>query len=310
MDSESFLAWLEGYGRTWRSRNTDAFTALFSDDVRYHWTPHGDPKVGPGELGDAFRSATARQRDVDFSARLLAVGDDWCVAHWQASFDRIGTGHRVQLDGMLLAEFNRDGRCRVFREWWHSTEGDGAELGKEGGDGGDRRRQRIEPTSVDGVTLRFGDADDTSTIVGMIRDLAEYERLSHEVVADEALLQRSLFGARRVAEVLIAEDGGEPLGFALFFHNFSTFLARPGIYLEDLYVHPRARGRGVGTALLARLARLALERDCGRLEWSVLDWNEPAIGFYRRLGASSMDDWTTFRLTGSALERLAHRSDR
>lgn len=165
-------------------------------------------------------------------------------------------------------------------------------------------------TGVDGVGLRFADAEDTPVILAMIRELAEYERLAHEVVADEDLLRQSLFGGRTVAEVLIAEEGSEPVGFALFFHNFSTFLGRPGIYLEDLFVRPRSRGRGIGAALLARLARLTVERGCGRLEWSVLDWNEPAIGFYRRLGAQSMDDWTTFRLTGEELEELAARSDR
>jgi GNAT superfamily N-acetyltransferase len=162
-----------------------------------------------------------------------------------------------------------------------------------------------QPTGVEGVTVRFAVAEDVPVILAMIRELAEYERLSHEVVADEALLQRSLFGDRRVAEVLIAEERGTPLAFALFFHNFSTFLGRPGIYLEDIYVRPPARGRGIGRALLTLLARIAVERGCGRMEWSVLDWNEPAIGFYRKLGATAMDTWTVFRLTGSALEDLA-----
>jgi GNAT superfamily N-acetyltransferase len=162
-----------------------------------------------------------------------------------------------------------------------------------------------EPTHVPGVTLRFATVEDTSVILELIRDLAEYERLSHDVVADEARIRESLFGDRRVAETLIAEDGGAAVGFALFFHNFSTFLGRPGIYLEDIYVRPAARGRGIGKALLAKLAKIAVERGCGRMEWSVLNWNEPAIGFYRGLGALAMDEWTVFRLTGSALEDLA-----
>jgi len=164
-------------------------------------------------------------------------------------------------------------------------------------------------TAAGGASLRFATAADTSIILEMIRELAEYERLADEVVADEAGLHRSLFGERPHAEVLIAEVNGEPVGFALFFHNFSTFLGRPGIYLEDLFVRPSARDRGIGAALLARLARLAVERGCGRLEWSVLDWNEPAIGFYRKLGAVAMEEWTAFRLTGDALESLAARSD-
>jgi GNAT superfamily N-acetyltransferase len=168
----------------------------------------------------------------------------------------------------------------------------------------------IEPTDVPGVTLRFATAEDTPVILAMIRELADYERMSHEVVADVTRLRQSLFGERRVAEVLIAEKRGEPLGFALFFHNFSTFVGRPGIYLEDLYVRPAARGSGIGKALLVLLARIAVERGCGRLEWAVLDWNEPAIGFYRRLGATAMDEWTVFRLTGAALEDLAQTGGR
>jgi GNAT superfamily N-acetyltransferase len=162
-----------------------------------------------------------------------------------------------------------------------------------------------QPTGVEGVTQRFATAEDVPLILAMIRELAEYERLSHEVVADEALLRQSLFGDRRVAEVIIAEEHGEPLAFALFFHNFSTFVGRPGIYLEDIYVRPPARGRGIGKALLVLLAKIAVERGCGRMEWSVLDWNEPAIGFYRKLGATTMDEWTVFRLAGPALEGLA-----
>jgi GNAT superfamily N-acetyltransferase len=146
---------------------------------------------------------------------------------------------------------------------------------------------------------------DVPLILRFIRELAEYERLLHEAVATEDRLRETLFGARPAAEVVIAEADGEPLGFALFFHNYSTFLAQPGIYLEDLYVRPEARGRGVGRALLAHLARLARERGCGRLEWWVLDWNESALRFYRALGARPMDEWTVQRLTGADLDRLA-----
>ena len=155
------------------------------------------------------------------------------------------------------------------------------------------------------IAIRPATVEDTPLILSFIRELAEYEKLSHEVVATEEALRESLFGERAFAEVLLAFVGGEPLGFALFFHNFSTFLGKPGIYLEDLYVRPEHRGTGAGRALLVRLARLAVERGCGRLEWWVLDWNEPAVGFYKRIGARAMDDWTVYRLTGDALERLA-----
>lgn len=153
-----------------------------------------------------------------------------------------------------------------------------------------------------------GEAD-VPLILRFIRELAEYERLLDEVVATEASLRATLFGPRPAAEVVIAEEDGAPVGFALFFHNYSTFLARPGLYLEDLYVRPEARGRGTGRALLAHLARLARERGCGRLEWWVLDWNESAVRFYRSLGARPMDEWTVFRLTGPDLARLAGESD-
>ena len=157
------------------------------------------------------------------------------------------------------------------------------------------------------LVIRFATADDTAAILGFIRDLAEYEKLSHEVVADEARLRATLFGVRPAAEVLIAEVGGAPAGFALFFQSYSTFLARPGLYLEDLFVRPAARGGGVGSALLAALARIAVERDYGRVEWSVLDWNEPAIRLYQALGAASMTEWTVNRLTGAPLAALAER---
>ena len=149
---------------------------------------------------------------------------------------------------------------------------------------------------------------DVPLILGFIRDLAEYERLAHAVVATEEALDATLFGERPAAEVLLASLGDEPVGFALFFPSYSTFLAHPGIYLEDLFVRPAAPGRGVGRALLAELARLAERRGCGRLEWWVLDWNEPAIGFYRALGAVPQDEWTVFRLTGDALRRLGGRA--
>lgn len=145
---------------------------------------------------------------------------------------------------------------------------------------------------------------DLPLIAQLIRDLAEYEQLAHEVRFDEAVLGQKLFGARPYAEVVIGEIDGAPQGFALFFHNFSTFEGKPGIYLEDLFVRPAARGSGLGKALLSHLAMLALERDCARLEWSVLDWNEPAIGFYKNLGARLMDEWTVMRVDGAALAQL------
>jgi GNAT superfamily N-acetyltransferase len=157
------------------------------------------------------------------------------------------------------------------------------------------------------VSLRFARTEDVGLILDFIKALAAYEKLSHEVVADENRLRRTLFGDHPSAEVIIAELGGEPAGFALFFHNYSTFLARPGLYLEDLFVRPELRGRGVGRRLLSHLAEIAVERGCGRLEWWVLDWNEPAIRFYTKLGARSMDDWTVFRVDGDALERMARR---
>ena len=156
-----------------------------------------------------------------------------------------------------------------------------------------------------GARIREATEGDVPLILSLIRELAECEKLSHEVVATEEALRESLFGERRYAEVLIAEHDGAPAGFALFFHNYSTFLGKPGIYLEDLYVRPEFRGSGIGKKLLAHLAGLAKRRGCGRLEWWVLDWNEPSIGFYKKLGAVPMDDWTVYRVSGSALEDLA-----
>ena len=159
------------------------------------------------------------------------------------------------------------------------------------------------------LSIRPATRTDLPLIAQFIRDLAEYERLAHEVRFDEAVLGERLFGRNNghgpYAEVLIGEIDGGPQGFALFFHNFSTFEGRPGIYLEDLFVRPKARGYGLGKALLKRLAALAVERDCARLEWSVLDWNEPAITFYQSLGAKSMDGWTINRVDGDALQGLA-----
>ena len=154
------------------------------------------------------------------------------------------------------------------------------------------------------LTLRGAVPADVPQILEFIHELAEYERLTHEVVATEALLHDHLFGEHPAAEVVIGEWDGDPVAFALFFHNFSTFLGQPGLYLEDLYVRPQMRGRGVGKAMLAHLARLAVERGCGRFEWSVLDWNESAIAFYGALGAEPMDGWTVQRVTGDALARL------
>lgn len=157
----------------------------------------------------------------------------------------------------------------------------------------------------DALTIRFATEADVPLITRFIRELAEYERLAHEVVATEEKIRETLFGARPYAEVIIAEADGDAAGFALFFHNYSTFLARPGIYLEDLYVRPELRGKGYGKALLAHLAAIARERNCGRLEWAVLNWNDPAIRFYQSLGAQPMDHWTVYRLTGEAFEKLA-----
>jgi GNAT superfamily N-acetyltransferase len=156
-------------------------------------------------------------------------------------------------------------------------------------------------------TLRIERATerDVPLILRLIKALAEYERMSDEVIATEDGLRRTLFGPHPAAEVVVGYAGDEPAGFALFFHNYSTFLGKPGLYLEDLFVVPTFRGRGYGKALLAHLAKLAVERDCGRFEWSVLDWNEPAIGFYKKLGARPMDGWTIFRVTGDALRTLA-----
>ncbi|MBQ7930378.1 MAG: GNAT family N-acetyltransferase [Clostridia bacterium] len=154
------------------------------------------------------------------------------------------------------------------------------------------------------MEYRFAESADCGIILGFIRELAEYEHMADEVVATEELLREWIFEKKK-AEVIFALENGEPVGFALFFHNFSTFLGRAGIYLEDLYVKPGHRSKGFGKGLLKQLARIAVERGCGRLDWLCLDWNQPSIDFYRSLGAVSMDDWTTYRLTGDPLRKMA-----
>ena len=156
------------------------------------------------------------------------------------------------------------------------------------------------------LSIRPAMSGDLDLIIGFIRALADYERLADAVVLDRTLLGCHLFGEKPMAEVLIGEIDGVARGFALFFHNFSTFEGKPGIYLEDLFVEPDARGAGLGKALLARLAQVAMERGCARLEWSVLDWNEPSIAFYKSLGAKAMDEWTINRVDGATLTALAH----
>jgi GNAT superfamily N-acetyltransferase len=155
------------------------------------------------------------------------------------------------------------------------------------------------------IRIRSATKQDVPVLADLIRGLARYEKLEHQVVMTEDLLAAGLFGERPYAEVLLAVDEDRPVGFALFFHNFSTFVGRPGIYLEDLFVVPDERGSGIGRALLEHLARLAVDRGCGRLEWAVLDWNRDAIAFYERLGARPNSDWTVYRLTGEALATLA-----
>lgn len=155
------------------------------------------------------------------------------------------------------------------------------------------------------ITIGPATPDDVPTILSFIRELAEYEKLLHRVTATEQLLRDSLFGERRYAEVLMARLDGRAVGYALFFHSFSTFLARPGMYLEDVYVQPAFRGRSVGKALLRAVARVARDRSCGRIEWSVLDWNKPSIDFYLSLGARPLDDWTMFRMDEAAIAALA-----
>lgn len=152
-------------------------------------------------------------------------------------------------------------------------------------------------------SIRFATREDVPLILNFVKELAEYEHMLDEVVADEALMEEWIFDKQK-AEVIIGEEDGIPVGFALFFHNFSTFLGRAGIYLEDLFVKPEYRGRGYGKALLQRLAAIALERGCGRLEWWCLDWNQPSIDFYKSLGAEPMEEWTTYRISGETLAKF------
>lgn len=165
---------------------------------------------------------------------------------------------------------------------------------------------QIIDTALDGFKLRFATERDIPLILYFIRELAAYEVMLDEVTATEELLYESLF-QRKMAEVIIGEYQDKPVSFALFFHNFSTFLGKPGIYLEDLYVIPEMRGKGIGKIILAFLAKLTLERNCGRLEWWCLDWNEPSVNFYKAMGAVPMDEWTVYRLAGQALEDLAKK---
>ena len=156
-----------------------------------------------------------------------------------------------------------------------------------------------------GIGIRAARPGDEALVLSFIRQLAEYEKLQHELVATEATVAAALFGAKPRAYCDLAYAGNEPAGFALWFYNFSTFLAKPGVYLEDLFVRPQFRGRGIGKALLVNLAQRAIAEDCGRLEWWVLDWNTPSIEFYKSLGAKAMNEWTVFRVTGDALTKLA-----
>jgi GNAT superfamily N-acetyltransferase len=165
------------------------------------------------------------------------------------------------------------------------------------------------PTKNPDINLRVANESDVALILNFIKALAEYEKLSHEVTATDELLKQKLFGEKQVAEVILAFYKNEPAGFALFFHNFSTFIGKPGIFLEDLFVKPEYRSKGIGKILLSYLGVLAVERDCGRIEWAVLDWNDPAIKFYKKLGAKPMDEWTVFRVTGETIHDLANQLD-
>ena len=163
----------------------------------------------------------------------------------------------------------------------------------------------IISTALPDFQIRHASKGDCPLILGFIKELADYEKLSHEVVATPAILEESLFGDTPYAQVIIAEYQGNAVGYALFFHNYSTFTGRPGIYLEDLYVQPQYRGKGFGKSLLSYIAKLAVDRNCTRVEWSVLDWNEPSIQFYRSIGAKPMDEWTVQRLDGEELDQFA-----
>jgi len=170
---------------------------------------------------------------------------------------------------------------------------------------GERTNNKLIETNLTGLKLRFAKPADVSLILEFIKELAEYEKMLDEVVATEEILEESLF-KKKTAEVIIGEYQNKPVGFALFFYNFSTFLGRPGIYIEDLFVKLEVRGKGIGKIMLSFLANLAIERKCGRLEWSCLDWNEPAIDFYKHLGATPMEDWTVYRVCNGELDVLAN----
>lgn len=165
--------------------------------------------------------------------------------------------------------------------------------------------KEIIDTKINKFQIRFAKEDDTKLILEFIKELADYEKLLDEVVATEEVLYESLF-TRKKAEVIIGEYDGSPVGFALFFHNFSTFLGKPGMYLEDLYIKPEMRGKGLGKIMLSFLGKLAVERNCGRLEWWCIDWNEPSIKFYKGIGAKPMDEWTVYRVGNEALSSLAN----
>lgn len=154
------------------------------------------------------------------------------------------------------------------------------------------------------LNIRSAEINDTPIILKLIKDLSVYEKLTHQFVNNEELLKKYLFGEKRFAEVLIADFNDQPVGFALFFHNYSTFVGKPGIYLEDLFVQPEMRGKGIGKKLFLRLVNIAKERDCGRVEWSVLNWNTSAINFYKNMGAIPMDEWTVYRLTADKMDKL------
>lgn len=160
-------------------------------------------------------------------------------------------------------------------------------------------------SNINNFSIRKAEKNDVPTIMGLIRKLAEYEKLSHEVSATEAMLEQSLFGEKSVIDAIVGEENGTPVGFALYFYNYSTFLGKKGLYLEDLFVLPEHRGKGYGKKLLAQLAKIAKDEDCGRFEWSVLNWNEPAIKFYKSLGAVPMDEWTVYRMTEDKIYTLS-----
>lgn len=166
-------------------------------------------------------------------------------------------------------------------------------------------KKRIVQTRIKGFEIRHAEKKDVGLIRSLIRDLAEYEKMLDEMVATDEHLEKHLFGKKKFVEVVLGYYNDIPVGFALFFHNFSTFVGKPGLYLEDLYIKPEYRGKGLGKALLAYLAKLAVERDCGRYEWCVLNWNEPSLKFYKMLGARVMDEWVIHRVTGDALKKLA-----